>query len=99
MTSGKFRLASLRKGRHKLIHRCLPEETRELFDLESDPKEQRSLAGADPARTRELFEELSVILGGDPCEVMTAAVRGVAPTVGLDAESIEALRALGYLEK
>ena len=37
------------------------------------------------------------ILGGEPCEVMRLAIRGESPTRGLSDDSVEALKALGYL--
>lgn len=98
ITSGSYRLLSLRHGDHKLIETCVPERGQELYDLARDPAERDSLAAQEPERAAALLAEMTTILGGDPCAVQAAAVQGVAPTVGLDERSIEALRALGYLQ-
>jgi arylsulfatase A-like enzyme len=98
MTGGNDRSLSIRRADRKLIQTCLPERRQELFDLGRDPREARSIAGDDPEGAQRLFDELSTILGGDPCAVQSAAVQGVAPTVGLDSGTVDALRALGYLE-
>ncbi len=97
MTSGKERWASLRKGSHKLIHECFPERGQELFDLASDPGEVHSLHQEQPERVKEMLRELGTVLGGDPCKVIQAAVQGKDATVGLSGETVEALKALGYL--
>jgi hypothetical protein len=41
---------------------------------------------------------LGAQLGGAPCEMVTRAVKGKDQTDGLDAESLEALKALGYID-
>lgn len=97
MTGNEQRWVSLTAGFRKLIVSCGLEKGVEMYDLVSDPVEQRDLAHADPGGVRESLATLRTVLGGDPCTVIDQAARGKAPTVGLDAESIEALRALGYL--
>ncbi len=49
--------AAARVGRWKLIE-FYHYETVELFDLQSDPGETRDLSASEPARTRELLEQL-----------------------------------------
>ncbi len=97
MTGGKHRWLSKLKGRYKLIQTCMPETAQRLFDLVDDPGESRDLSQELPSVTRELYRDLGNVLGGEPCAVMRAAVRGVDPTVGLSAENIEILKSLGYL--
>ncbi len=97
MTGSRDRWLSMRNGHHKLIQTCLPEPAQRLFDLEADPEERHDLSSELPDVTRELYRDLGNILGGEPCAVMLAAVRGVEPTVGLSPESIEILESLGYL--
>ena len=97
MTGGKERWASLLRERHKLILTCMPERRHALYDLVEDPRELVDRGPADGDTAQELFDRLSTILGGDPCQVIQGAARGVDVTVGLDEESIDALKALGYL--
>ncbi len=97
MTGGKERWLSMRRDRYKLIQTCMPEIRQELFDLVADPGEANDLSQQLPQESRALYRDLGAIMGGEPCPVMRAAVRGKAPTVGLSEESVEALRALGYL--
>lgn len=97
MTGGQERWLSLRTGDHKLILTCMPEHSLTLYDLAADPGELRDLQTELPAVTKTLHRDLGVVMGGEPCSMMQAAVQGVSPTVGLSAENIEALKALGYL--
>jgi len=97
MTGAEERWVSLSTSSRKLILTCMPERGAELYDLASDPAELDDLATADPRSVRELLTTLGTLLGGDPCTAIQEAVRGTAQTVGLDPESVEALRALGYL--
>lgn len=97
MTGDAERWASLLAGSQKLIVSCGQESGLELYDLASDPGEQRDLAQTNPRRTRKLMDTLRAFLGGDPCPVMARATRGIGLTRGLDEESVKALRSLGYL--
>lgn len=97
MTSAVEQLASLRRGQRKLILYCAPEERRELFDLGSDPLELRNLAAREVEAVRRHERELGIVLGGPPCAVLWQAMAGADPTARLDAESVKALKALGYL--
>lgn len=98
MTGGKERSVSVRHGTSKLILDCRPEPRARLFDLEADPGEERDLAAREPDRVRQLARGLETILGGQPCDVVDAAIQGKPQTVGLDESSVESLRALGYLD-
>ncbi len=53
--------SALRAGRWKLVH-VYEGDRDELYDLESDPGEQRDLAAREPARTRELRARLDASL-------------------------------------
>ena len=96
MTGGKQRYLSFQNGNSKLILGCIPEVSLSLFDLVSDPGETMNLVDAQPKLARKLNKQLTRVLGGEPCEIMEQARRGALPTAGLDADSIEALKALGY---
>ena len=97
MTGGRNRWLSLRKGDLKLILTCMPEQSAELFDLDTDPLETRNLATELGQELRSLLKELDLVMGGDACQLMQAAVRGATPERGLSQETIEGLKALGYL--
>ncbi len=97
MLGARNRWLSMRRGRHKLIRMCMPEQEQQLFDLVADPGETRNLHQEMPGVTRELYRDLGRVLGGEPCPAMQAAMQGKGPTVGLSQENIEALKALGYL--
>ncbi|MCC6488350.1 MAG: sulfatase [Candidatus Hydrogenedentes bacterium] len=62
----------------------------ELYDLESDPREQKNLLNALPERARELETRLSNYLNSLPKPAPSAAPQQVDP------ETSEALRNLGY---
>ncbi len=98
MTGAQEQWVSFTSASRKVILTCMPKRGGELYDLASDPGEQRDLATESPREVRELIGTLRTLLGGDPCTVIQQAARGTAPTVGLDPESVEALRALGYLD-
>jgi hypothetical protein len=53
--------SAIRLGRHKLIH-FYESGHDELYDLVVDVSEQRDLAAAEPARARELREQLDTHL-------------------------------------
>jgi arylsulfatase A-like enzyme len=46
------------KGRHKLIHRVKPDNAFELYDLETDPTEQKNLYKVDQAATDAMLQAL-----------------------------------------
>lgn len=98
MTGGTNQGASLLVDSRKLIMACGAESGAELYDLASDAAEREDLAPSDPRGVRALVRDLAALLGGAPCTAITRAVQGRAPTAGLDDESVEALRALGYLD-
>ena len=103
MTGNAERWMSYRRGNIKLIQECKAATNKyvlgavELYDLEVDPGELVNLAGERPGLVRELQRELRSVVGGDLCAVMQAAMAGVDITVGMDAEGVEALKALGYV--
>jgi arylsulfatase A-like enzyme len=98
MTGAEERWISILDASHKLIVACGPERQVELYDLEMDPLERHDIAAQNSELVAQLFHMLGVQLGGAPCEMMERAVEGSDQTVGLDAESVEALRALGYID-
>jgi arylsulfatase A-like enzyme len=63
-----------------------------LYDLRSDPGEQRDLADLEPARTERLFARLSATLEHH------AATTQLPETEVSDGLDVEALRALGYAQ-
>lgn len=63
-----------------------------LYDLERDPEESRNLLEREPERARELRARLERFVAGLP----EPAVAG--PEIEVDAETREALKAMGYLE-
>lgn len=89
LARGRRQRCIIRDG-WKLIH-DFEGDRYELFDLERDPTERADLAAQEPARVASLRDELATRL---------AALRGTreAPTVRLDADMQEKLRALGYLQ-
>jgi arylsulfatase A-like enzyme len=95
--TGRERSLAARHGGRKLILACVPEQKRELYDLATDPEERNNLATVEARAAARLERRLAEILLGEPCTVMERAVRGKAQTAGLDEESVEALKALGYL--
>jgi arylsulfatase A-like enzyme/Flp pilus assembly protein TadD len=76
-------LLGVRTAEHKYVRAPRPE----LYALASDPGETRNLAGAQPERVAEL----------DALVEARAAGQKAAPNLGVDAETSERLRALGYL--
>jgi arylsulfatase A-like enzyme len=84
---------SLRSGVWKLLRgRFGEEESTQLYELASDPREARDRAADDPAMTEALSERLE--------EIVEAARRGaIAPeTADFDPLTVERLRALGYVQ-
>ncbi len=97
MLGAKKRWVSMRRDRYKLIQMCIPDDTQQLFDLVADPGEQQNLRQEMPRVAKNLYRELGVVLGGEPCKLIQAAMQGKGPTVGLSEDNIKALEALGYL--
>ncbi|HMB67848.1 MAG TPA: sulfatase, partial [bacterium] len=75
-------------ARWKLIHRPLRPEESELYDLREDPRELRNVYAEEPERAGELLARL---------EATDPLVDGPFGEGG-DAEAIERLRALGYVD-
>lgn len=99
MTERDRFMMGARKGDHKLIVECPPPDFSErLFDLAEDPGETQDRILDDPALAGELFEAMSTLAGGDPCDVLKDAVRGSEMTEDLDDETIQKLRSLGYIQ-
>lgn len=98
MTGEDQRWASLATGSRKLIVGCGSDPPLELYDLEKDAHEMENIASIHPHVARGLLADLSNVLGGDPCEVMTRASNGKSSVADVDEESLEALRSLGYVQ-
>lgn len=82
---------SIRQGRYKLIHES-KRDVWQLFDLSSDPLEQRDVSAEHPEIARMLGEQL-MRRSEEPGDVSG----GSENRVELDDEDIERLRALGYV--
>ena len=85
---------SLRTARHKLIRRAGFPEGDALYDLAADPDEQQNViedAGSAAVRAR-------LHAASDALERAEASLRGAQPEETLSEETIEELRALGYVE-
>jgi len=80
-------LRSLESGRYHYIEA----PRAEFYDLQSDPEEKHNLAGEQPAVSAVLKEKLGELLARH------AAPQKAAANPGLSPETIEKLRALGYV--
>jgi arylsulfatase A-like enzyme len=80
---------SVRRGRWKLQYESIG-PTYQLYDLANDPLEQVDVAGEQP----EILAELRAELEDRYADFTPGALRG--PTVELDPDEVERLRALGY---
>ena len=99
MTDQSYRGMNLRKGNDKLILTCVPEVRTELYDLAQDPGEINDLATTQEGHVRDLLQMLRLVTGAaDPCRAIEDALAGVEQTEGLAPETIESLRALGYIQ-
>ena len=67
-------------------------EAQELFEMGADPAEARNLASGDPEQVTAAREQLEAAAD----RASEGAVEGTS--VGLDAASVERLRAIGYME-
>ncbi len=85
-------LRVLREGPWKYILAPRPE----LYDLASDPGEQRDLAAAQPARARALRAALETMLREERARVVDADRLG-SPAAALSADTLQKLGALGYV--
>jgi len=86
---------SLRDGRMKLVRRFERGASVDaLFDLDADPGESRDLS-KDPGRASALAELARV---SDRYDDLARALRRSGPSAGLDAETLEELRTLGYVK-
>ena len=83
-------------GNLKLIHEAATGVS-ELFDLNTDPKEQYDLAESRPAVTARLRSELEA-LTRESRRRRAGVSSANAASVVLDSETTERLRALGYVE-
>ncbi len=97
MTGPDERSLSIREGSAKLLLQCIPKEVGELYALDTDPGEKHNRIDVDEKVASGLMAHFRQIMFGHPCSVMEDAIRGVPQTQGLDAASVEALKALGYL--
>lgn len=99
MTNKENYSMAIRQGDDKLIVDCPPPEFEELlFDLATDPEEQSDRILDDPQQAGELFDTMTEVIGGDPCETIKDAVRGADISDNLDEETIEKLKSLGYIQ-
>lgn len=76
-------------GRRKLLWNSLGNHA--LYDLEADPGEENNLAGTEPERTASAIHVLESYMGSLP------APGDAGPARALDAETLRALRSLGYV--
>lgn len=99
MTNSKYRAMAIRQQGMKMLIECPPEEYVEyLFDLRSDPGELNDIILDHPDSAEELFDQLEDMIGGTVCETIVQATKGVEIENDLDAETIEKLRSLGYIQ-
>lgn len=84
------------RGEEKLILDCRRGSAM-LFDVAADPAERNDRLVERRRSYRALEAAAAAELGGEPCGELVAAIRGVAAGSGVDAETRERLRALGYL--
>ena len=89
LTPLMHRLKSIQIGSEKLILRG--ESQVELYDLASDPNEERDLATEQPERVRFLVARLQQWLEDGPLPYDSVAAE-------LSPETVEKLRVLGYLD-
>lgn len=90
MLAGDRRQRCIIRYGWKLIHH-FKRDRYELFDLKRDPSEGVDLAAQEPARVASLRDDLTTRLAA-------LRVTREAPTVRIDAEMREKLRALGYVQ-
>ncbi len=98
MTGAHDRQIAVYQGQHKMITICMPGFSEMLYNVEKDPLETTDIILDHPAVATALSDHLALIMGGDPCNQMSAAANGSLPEAGLDEETIEKLKSLGYLQ-
>ena len=89
---------ALRQGAEKFIVNCAGDYTEEYYDLAADPDEQRDIVMDRLDEAEALFAVLEEVVGGNPCEMIFDAVKDVDEFEGLDEETTERLKSLGYLQ-
>lgn len=98
MTNNKrYEVAMADEGK-KLMQICTPEFSEMLYDLIADPMERNDIVLDQPQMANSLFEELQRDMGGEPCNTIVSANRGIAPEQKLNDEQIEQLKSLGYIQ-
>jgi arylsulfatase A-like enzyme len=85
-------LSGVRAGPWKYIHDHGDEGEHRLYDLGRDPEERRNLIPQEPGRARQLARDLSSHLQEASASRLEVAVEEVS------AETLEQLRALGYVD-
>jgi len=98
MTNRKYHGMALRRNSEKFIVRCTPLYDEEYYDLDSDPGEQLDILPEHLEEVETLFLVLEEIVGGNPCQIIFDAVEDVGEFDGLDEETIERLKSLGYIQ-
>ena len=84
-------LASLQRESRKIIYnQTKPDETLQVFDLATDPRERRNLREAPPGWLDELRPQLDASFAGE-------SPWGETKTVEIDTLELNQLRALGYV--
>ncbi|HEU4427114.1 MAG TPA: sulfatase [Myxococcota bacterium] len=85
-------LASLQRENQRVIYnRAQPDETLQVFDLATDPRERRNLSANPPAWLAELRPQL------DASFAASATPWGETKSVEIDEMELAQLRALGYV--
>lgn len=98
MTSKDKRQFGMIVENHKYHLDCRPEFAERLYNLETDAGEKNDISLDHPEVLEHLFTTLELIAGGDPCEVMQAAVAGKNVASDLSEEQLERLKSLGYIQ-
>lgn len=87
-------IRALYEDRMKLVQTTVDEE---LYDLRSDPGEERNLFRVEPDRARAARDALTLGAGAAPPLTEIAGARHGGSTQGPDAATRDRLRALGYI--
>ncbi len=83
-------LVALTEGRWRLIYDETKPGYLELFDKQTDPREQRNVAAAHPERTADLLAKVEAYLAH------SEAPWGESPLIEIDEMQLKQLRAIGY---
>jgi len=97
MTAPEYRAASIRRDDYKLILDLNPVYAASLFHLPTDPGEIRNMAPDHPDRVRSLTRTIRNSLNKTEWKALIDPALSGDPLKGLTPESVEALKALGYL--